>query len=122
FGTIPTRITNMRAVPLYAACVLVGAIVSASLAASGLAIIGRPFAASWWTWFLSVCLSALVLAPTIVLWAMGGLRRLQTASRRQAIEVVVVFGALLLVGFVVFDTHLQGQYVALAAVLIYLPV
>src|SRR5690348_6929650 len=122
FGTIPTRIANMRAVPLYAACVLVGALISASLAAIGLATIGRPFGASWWTWFLSACLTALVLAPTIVLWATGGYRGLQTASRRHAIEAVVVFGALVLVVLVVFDSHLQGQYVALAPVLIYFPV
>ncbi|HEY7340809.1 MAG TPA: PAS domain S-box protein [Ktedonobacterales bacterium] len=122
FSTIPTRIANMRAVALYAACVLAAALISASLAAMGLATIGRPFGASWWIWFLSVCLSALVLAPTIVLWAIGGLRSLQTASRGHAIEAVVVFGALVLVVLVVFDSHLQSQYVALAPVLIYFPV
>lgn len=122
FGTIPTRITNMRAVPLYAACVLAGAFISASLVAMALATIGRSFGATWWIWFLSACLSAFLLAPTIVLWAIGDYRGLQSASRRQKIETVLVFGALLLVGFAVYDTQLQGQYIALAAVLIYFPV
>lgn len=122
FDTTLTRIANMRVVSLYAACVFVGATISASLAAIGLSATGRPFGASWWSWFFSVCLNALVLAPTITLWAMSGYRGLRTASRRRVIEAVAVFGALALVGFLVFDSHLQGQYVALAPVLIYFPV
>ncbi|HKW23445.1 MAG TPA: PAS domain S-box protein [Ktedonobacterales bacterium] len=122
FDTSPTRIANMRVVSLYAACVFVGATISASLAAIGLSAAGRPFGASWWSWFFSVCLNALVLAPTITLWAIGGYRGLRTAPRRRVIEAIAVFGALALVAFVVFDSHLQGQYVALAPVLIYFPV
>ncbi|HEX5439631.1 MAG TPA: hypothetical protein VFW76_02020, partial [Ktedonobacterales bacterium] len=75
FGTSPTRIANMRVVTLYATCVFVGATISASLAAIGLSAAGRPFGASWWSWFFSVCLNALVLAPAIVLWAMRDYRR-----------------------------------------------
>jgi PAS domain S-box-containing protein len=122
FDTSPTRIANMRVVSSYAACVLVGGAISASLAAIGLSATGRPFGASWWSWFFSVCLNALVLAPTIVLWAMSDYRRLRTPPSRRMIEAVAVFGALALVGFLVFDNHLQGQYVALAPVLIYFPV
>ncbi len=122
FGTFPTRIANMRVVSSYAACVLVGATISASLAAIGLSAAGRPIGAAWWSWFLSVCLNALVLAPTIVLWAISDYRGLGTSPRRRMIEAAVVFGAMALVGFLVFDNHLQGQYEALAPVLIYFPV
>ncbi|HEU4782251.1 MAG TPA: PAS domain S-box protein [Ktedonobacterales bacterium] len=122
FETSHTHITNMRVVSSYAACVLVGATISASLAAIGLSATGRPFGASWWSWFLSVCLNALVLAPTIALWAMSDYRDLLAASGRRVIETVLVFGALALVGFLVFDSHLQGQYEALAPILIYFPV
>jgi len=97
FSIIPTGIAKMRSVAFYAGCVLAAALISASLTAMGLATIGRPFGASWWTWFLSACLSAMVLTTTIVLWAIGGFRGLQTVSRRQTIEAVVVFGALTLV-------------------------
>src|SRR5512146_1423469 len=47
FDTSPTRIANMRVVSSYAACVLVGGAISASLAAIGLSATGRPFGASW---------------------------------------------------------------------------
>jgi len=122
FDTIPTRIANMRVVSSYATCVFVGAVISASLAAIGLSATGRSFGAAWWSCFLSVCLNALVLAPTIALWAMSDYRRLGTSPRRRVIETVLVFGGLALVGFLVFDSHLQGEYVALAPILIYFPV
>jgi PAS domain S-box-containing protein len=122
FETSHTHIANMRVVSLYAACVFVGAVISASLAAIGFFVTGHPFGASWWSWFFSVCLNALVLAPTIVLWAIGDYRDLRMPPSRRVIEAIVVFGALALVGFLVFDSHLQGQYVALAPILIYFPV
>lgn len=122
FDSLSLRFTNMRTMALYAACALVGVGVSASLAALGLGTSGRPYWPSWGAWFLSDYLTDLVLAPAIVLWALAGFGGLQAGSRRRAIEATVVYGGLLLIGIVVFGSRIQGQEVALAPVLIYLPV
>ena len=72
--------------------------------------------------FLSDYLTDLVLAPAIVLWALAGLSGLQSGSRRRTIEATLVYGGLLLIWIVVFGSRIQGQEVAPAPVLIYLPV
>jgi signal transduction histidine kinase len=74
----------------------------ASVGAEARAIRGFPFWASWQGWFLGDVLASLVLAPTIILWASAGLQGLRARSRARAAEAVVLYGGLLVVGWLVF--------------------
>jgi PAS domain S-box-containing protein len=121
FIRVPPRLAGLRGVSLYTACVVVGVGVAATVgAALNAKIGGEPYWSSWRSWFLSDALAGLVLAPTLLLWLAAGVQGLRTESRWRSAEAGVVYGGLVLLGVLVFNTHLFGPQIAHAE--IYLPV
>ncbi len=117
---LPLRFATLREVSIYTACVAVAVAVAATLGAGVNAIGGQPYGSSWWTWFLSDTLAALILAPMLLLWFAVGVRGLYASSRWQYTELILLYGGLLVLGLTVFDTRLFDMVIADAE--IYLPV
>ena len=104
----PLRFAGLREVSLYSASVTAGVALGATLGAAVRLGLGHPYWPSWWAWFLSDALAALLLAPTILLWVRAGLGGLRASSRRRAAEAALLVAALLVVGVVVFSTRGLG--------------
>jgi PAS domain S-box-containing protein len=116
----PPRFVSLRETSIYTACVSVAVAVAATIGSVVNAIGGEEYWSAWRTWFLSDTLSALILAPTILLWVAVGVRGLHADSRWRYAEVALLYGGLLALGVATFDTHLFAVGIAGAA--IYLPV
>jgi len=103
FAPRPLGFTTLRAMGVYLVCaVLVAPILSAFVGAAGRAALGTPYWQTWRTWFLGDALASLILTPTLVMWATGGLRPRQ---RPRALEAVLLSAALLLVGALLLLTE-----------------
>ena len=120
FMPLPPRFARLREVSAYAASVIAAAALGAALGAALRVALGSPYWPSWWAWFLSDALASLLLAPTILLWIEAGPRGLRPGSPRRAVEAALLGAALLLVGGLVFGTHISSPETAPA--LLYLPV
>lgn len=116
----PPRFVSLREASIYTACVTVAVAVAATIGSGVNALGGQPYWSAWRTWFLGDTLSALILAPTLLLWLTVGVRGLQADSRWRYGEVILLYGGLLLLNVAVFDTRLFAEGIAGAA--IYLPV
>ena len=85
FAPRPLRFMTLREMGVYlASAVLVAPALSAFVGAAGLATLGTTYWQAWPSWFLADALASLVLTPTIVMWATGGLSGLRPASRQRA--------------------------------------
>jgi PAS domain S-box-containing protein len=121
FMSLPPRFAGLREVSIYTACVVVAVMAAATVGSIlNASLGGEPYGSSWRLWFLSDTLADLVLAPTLLLWIAAGLQGLRAASRWRYAEAGALYGGLLLLGVVVFDTHLFGPEIADA--MRYLPV
>jgi PAS domain S-box-containing protein len=121
FIRLPPRFASLREVTRYTTCVVVSVALAATLgsvvnATQG----GEPYGTAWLTWFLSDTLALLVLAPTLLLWSAAGLRGLRAGSPRRYAEAGALYGGLVVLLLVVFNTRVLYQDTA--DVLIYLPV
>jgi PAS domain S-box-containing protein len=63
----------------------------------------EPYAFLWWIWWLGDVMSALVLAPVLLLWSSGDKPRIPHARRP---EVVLFLALLTAVSLLIFDTSL----------------
>jgi PAS domain S-box-containing protein len=115
-----TRFTRLREVGTYLGCVVLASMLGASWGAAARAMQGFPLWMSWQGWFIADVLASLVLAPTIVLWASGGFRRLRARLTTQAGEAAIILVGLLLVGWLTFSIRIHDPDTAPAVV--YLPV
>ena len=120
FMPLPPRFARLREVSAYAASVIAAAALGAALGAALRVALGSPYWPSLWAWFLSDALASLLLAPTILLWIEAGSRGLRPGSPRRAVEAALLGATLLLVGGLVFGTHISSPESAPA--LLYLPV
>lgn len=117
----PPRFVSLREASIYTACVTVAVAVAATIGSCVNAFIGgEPYGSAWRTWFLGDILSALILAPTLLLWITVGVRGLHADPRWRYIEGILLYGSLLVIGMVAFDTRFFAGGIAGAA--IYLPV
>jgi PAS domain S-box-containing protein len=107
-------------VSLYTACVIVAVLLAATVGSAVNALGGEPYWASWRTWILSDVLANLVLAPTLLLWIASGFQGLRAASRWRYAEATVLYGSLLILGLLAFNSRFQGSPTTHA--LTYLPV
>jgi PAS domain S-box-containing protein len=118
---LPPRFATLREVSLYTLCVGIGVAVGATLgAAVNAGIGGQAYWSSWLTWFLGDFLANLVLAPTLLLWMFAGFQGLRAGSRQRYAEAGVLYGGLILLGLLSFETHFFGP--AIAGGVLYLPV
>jgi PAS domain S-box-containing protein len=118
---LPLRFASLREVGVYTVCVAAAVLVAATLGSAVNAVLGgEPYWTTWMGWYLSDILACLVLAPAILLWIAAGAGGLRAASRQRYTEAALLYGGLLLMGLIVFNTHLLGPDTAHA--LIYLPV
>jgi PAS domain S-box-containing protein len=119
--SLPPRFASLREVSIYTTCVVVAVMVAATVGSvvNG-SLGGEPYWSTWRTWFFSDTLANLVLAPTLLLWIAAGVQGLRAGSRRRYAEAGALYGGLLLLGAVIFDTHLVGP--AMAHAVTYLPV
>jgi PAS domain S-box-containing protein len=121
FIPMPPRFASQREVTVYTACVVVAVIVAATLGSAVNATIGgEPYWTSWRTWALSDTLANLVLAPNLILWIGVGLAGLRAGSRRRYAEAIVLYGGLLVLGLLAFNSRFQND--GTAYTLLYLPV
>ena len=118
--TTPPGFVSLREASIYTACVTVAVAVAATIGSGVNALGGQPYWSAWRTWFLGDTLSALILAPTLLLWFTVGARELHADSRWRYAEVILLYGGLLVLGVAVFDTRFFAEGIAGAA--IYLPV
>jgi PAS domain S-box-containing protein len=99
FAPRPFRFTTLRAMGVYlASAVFVVPILPAFAGAASYVPLGVPF---WWavkTWYLQYALAALVLTPTLVIWATAGLAGLRPSSPPRALEAFCLGAALVVVG------------------------
>ncbi|HEX5439749.1 MAG TPA: PAS domain S-box protein [Ktedonobacterales bacterium] len=118
--TPPPRFASLREASVYTACGTVAVAVAATIGSGVNAVIGgESYWIAWRTWFLGDTLTALILAPTILLWVTIGARGLHADSRWRYTEVILVYGGLLVIGVAAFDTRFFAGGIAGAA--IYLP-
>ncbi|HEU5437766.1 MAG TPA: PAS domain S-box protein [Ktedonobacterales bacterium] len=128
FISVPPRFASLRDVSVYTVCVVAAVVVAATLGSTVNAVLGgQPYWTSWRTWFLGDVLADLVLASAILLWIAAGYRGLRTRSRQRYVEAVLLYGSLLVMGVMVFDTRLTRLLgtetePGYARALIYLPV
>jgi PAS domain S-box-containing protein len=120
FVTLPPRFASIREVSIYTGCVVAAVLLAATVGSAVNAAGGEPYGPSWRTWFLGDTLANLVLAPTLLLWIGAGVHGLRPGSRWRAAEAALLYGGLLLLAIIVFDTRIQGPTTSPA--LIYLPV
>ncbi len=121
FITVPPRFAGQREVSIYTACVIVGVLIAATVGSGvNTTMGGEPFWTSWRTWVLGDVLANLVLAPTLLLWLAVGVRGLRATSRWRFAEAAMLYGGLLVLGLLAFNSHFQGSFTTHA--LTYLPV
>jgi PAS domain S-box-containing protein len=120
YVTTPPGFVSLREASIYTGCVTAAVAVAATIGSMVNALGGEPYGSSWRTWFLGDTLSALILAPTLLLWFTVGVRGLHADSRWRYTEVIMLYGGLLVLGVVAFDTRIFAGDIAGAA--IYLPV
>jgi PAS domain S-box-containing protein len=118
--TTPPGFVSLREASIYTACVTASVAVAATIGSGVNALGGEPYGSAWRTWFLGDTLSALILAPTLLLWFSVGARGLHADSRWRYTEVMLLYGGLLVLGVAAFDTRVFTGEIAGAA--IYLPV
>lgn len=118
--TLPPRFVSLREASIYTACVTVAVAIAATIGSVVNAIGGEPYWSAWRTWFLGDTLTALILAPTLLLWIAVGARGLHANSRWRYTEVILLYGSLLVIGVAAFDTRFFTGGIGDAA--IYLPV
>jgi PAS domain S-box-containing protein len=121
FIRVPPRFASQREVSVYTSCIVVAAIVCATLGSAVNATVGgESYGTTWRTWFLADILANLVLAPTLLLWIAAGLQGLRAGSAWRYAEAVLLYGGLLILSLMAFVVHFQdpGTTQALA----YLPV
>lgn len=114
------QFTYLREVGVYVGCVVVAAMLGAAWGAGARALQGFPFWVSWQGWFFGDVLASLVLTPTIVFWASAGFRGPRARSTARTAEATLLYGGLILVGWLVFGGRIRDPDTAHA--LIYLPV
>src|SRR4051812_24327490 len=102
-----TRFALLREVGIYVGCVVLAAMLGASVGAMARTIRGFPFWTSWQGWFLADVLASLVLAPAIILWASAGFQGLRAQSSARAAEAAILCGGLLGVGWLVFASGIH---------------
>ncbi|PWT73407.1 MAG: hypothetical protein C5B60_08200 [Chloroflexi bacterium] len=121
FISVPPRFASQREVSVYTACIVIAAIVAATIGSAVNATLGgEPYGTSWRTWFLSDTLANLILAPTILLWIAAGFQGLRARSVWRYAEAVLLFGGLLILSLMAFVIRLQSP--ATTQALTYLPV
>jgi PAS domain S-box-containing protein len=113
------QFASLRALTLYACCVITAVLLSALLGAGLRATLGFAYWPAWLSWLLGDSLATLVLAPALVLWVTAGAAGLRIPTWRQAVEIALWCGLFVLVGFVALDV-VRGEIVSPA--LIYVPV
>jgi PAS domain S-box-containing protein len=117
---VPPRFASQREVSVYTASVVVAVLLAATVGAAVNAIGGEPYWISWRVWVLSDTLANLVLAPNLILWIGVGFAGLRAGWRQRYAEAMVLYGGLLLLGLLAFNSRFQDDGTAHA--LIYLPV
>ena len=121
FTSRPLRFTRLHTTGLYLVfAAFLAPLFSATFGALGRATLGSPYWLAWQSWFLGDVLAALVLTPTIVMWATADWSRVRARFRQDGVEAAVLAAGLLVVmGLVSYaDSQLHGNNDALY----YLPV
>ena len=117
---VPPRLASQREVSVYTVCVVIAAIIAASVGSLVNAAGGEPYWTSWRTWVLSDTLANLILAPTLLLWIGVGVRGLRAGSAWRYAEAALLYGGLLILGSLAFIVRVQGP--GMTQALAYLPV
>jgi PAS domain S-box-containing protein len=117
---VPPRFASQREVSVYTASVIVAVLLAATVGSAVNAIGGEPYWTSWRTWVLSDTLANLVLAPNLILWIGIGFAGLRAGWRQRYAEAMVLYGGLLILGLLAFNSRFQDDGTAHA--ILYLPV
>jgi PAS domain S-box-containing protein len=120
FIPVPPRFASQREVSVYTASVIIAVLLAATVGSAVNAIGGEPYWTSWRTWVLSDTLANLVLAPNLILWISVGFAGLRAGSRRRYAEAMLLYGGLLVLGLLAYNSRFQDDGTAHA--LLYLPV
>jgi PAS domain-containing protein len=119
FVAVPLHFASVRVVSRFVACVAAGAVPAILIASTA-----RTFVFSWDFWlswqmgYLGYVLGIVVFTPAIVLWLTDGLSGLALTTPSRQVELVLLSLATVLVGGLVFGTHITD--LTIAHTLIYL--
>jgi PAS domain S-box-containing protein len=99
----PARFETLRDFAIYfLVAIFLTPLLSALAGAASRTVLGYEFLPAWRQWFLGDALANLILTPTILYWAVGGVSSLRAARVRSWVEVGVTTAGLAGVGLLVF--------------------
>jgi signal transduction histidine kinase/integral membrane sensor domain MASE1 len=101
----PIRFETIQEFVLY--CAFAVLLIPAVFALGGAAarwVLGHDFWATWEQWFLGNALAHMVVTPALIYWVFGNPRKIELRSAKRWLEAAVLVVALVLTGYLAFDT------------------
>jgi PAS domain S-box-containing protein len=119
---LPLHFASVAEVSRFVACVAVGALPASLFSTTARTVIwSDSFWFDWQTAYLGFILGIVTFVPMIALWATDGNRALARATRPQRTEAALLGLATVVIGVLVFGTHVQDDVVAYGLIYMLIP-